>query len=89
MRDPRDDGVGLVLYDLSSDGFEPYDLTVPGLDLNSTWALQNERLVVANASTLLVYDVNDPETALRSIPLGEHQHLLLCEPVEKIIERDI
>ena len=85
VRDPRDDGVGLVLYDLSSDGFEPYDLTVPGLDLNSTWALQNERLVVANASTLLVYDVNEPETALRSIPLGEHQHLLLCERASETV----
>ena len=85
VRDPRDDGVGLVLYDLSSDGFEPYDLTVPGLDLNSTWALQNERLVVANASTLLVYDVNEPETALRSIPLGEHRHLLLCERASETV----
>ena len=51
------DGVGLVLYDLSSDGFEPFEMVVPGLDLNSTWAMQNERLVVSNASTLFVYDV--------------------------------
>ena len=84
-RDNREDGVGLVLYDLSSDGFEPFEMVVPGLDLNSTWAMQNERLVVSNASTLFVYDVLQPETAMGSIPLGQHQHLLLCERASQTV----
>ena len=84
-RDNREDGVGLVLYDLSADGFEPFEMVVPGLDLNSTWAMQNERLVVSNASTLFVFDVNQPETAIRSVPLGPHQHLLLCERASETV----
>ena len=77
--DNQTDGASLLLHDLSSASFEPMVVDVPGLTLNSTYALQGDRLVATNATSLLVFDVLQPETPFSSIAFGEHEHLLLCQ----------
>ena len=77
--DNQTDGASLLLHDLSSASFEPMVVDVPGLTLNSTYALQGDRLVATNATSLLVFDVLQPEKPFSSIAFGEHEHLLLCQ----------
>ncbi len=77
--DNQTDGASLLLHDLSLDFSEPVVVEVPDLSLASTYALQGDRLVASNGTTLMVYDVNQPQTPLSALPFGEHEHLLLCE----------
>jgi membrane-associated phospholipid phosphatase len=77
--DNQSDGASLLVHDLSSASFDPVRVEVPDLTLDSTYALNEDRLVATNATSLLVFDVKQPETTLLSMPFGEHEHLLLCE----------
>mgnify|MGYP002821872235 FL=1 len=77
--DNQSDGASLLLHDLSLASFEPVVVDVPDLSLASTYALQEDRLVVTNATSLLIFDVNQVETPLSSLSFGEHEHLILCE----------
>ena len=83
--DNQSEGVSMMLHDLSSEGFDSTDVEVPGLNLNSSYALEMDRLVVSNGTSLFVYDVDQPKTTLNVLPLGEHQHLLLCERASSLV----
>ena len=77
--DNQTDGPSLLLHDLSFASFDPVSVEVPDLTLDSTYALKEDRLVATNATSLLIFDVAQPETPLSSMPFGEHDDLLLCE----------
>lgn len=77
--DNQTEGVSLLLENLSAADSEAVRVNVPGLSLNSTHALQNDLLVVANGSALLMYDVHQPEQAINTLQFEQPEHLLLCE----------
>jgi len=83
--DNQSEGVSMMLHNLSSEDFDSTDVEVPGLDLNSSYALEMDRLVVSNGTYLFVYDVHQPQTHLNVLPLGEHEHLLLCERASSLV----
>ena len=77
--DNQSEGVSLLLQNLSAAEVASYKVEVPGLTLNSMHALQDDLLVVANGSALLMYDVHRPERLLSSFEFDRPEHLLLCE----------
>ncbi len=83
--DNQSEGISMMIHNLSSDGFDSTDVDVPGLNLNSSYALEMDRLVVSNGTSLFVYDVHQPETILSVLPLGEHEHLLLCQRSSSLV----
>ena len=77
--DNQTEGVSLLLQNLSAADAASYKVDVPGLTLDSTHALQNDLLVVANGTALLMYDVHQPERVIGTLALSQPEHLLLCE----------
>ena len=83
--DNQTEGVSLLLQNLSAADAASYEVDVPGLSLDSTHALQNDLLVVANGTALLMYDVHQPEQVLRTLSLSQPEHLLLCELASSMV----
>jgi len=77
--DNQTEGAALLLHNLSTVQPEPQRLDVPGLSMDSTYALLQDRLAVNNGTNLHVYDINQPEAPLSVIELENPSHLLLCE----------
>ncbi|MEL0312469.1 MAG: phosphatase PAP2 family protein [Candidatus Poseidoniales archaeon] len=83
--DNQTEGVSLLLQNLSAADAASYKVDVPGLSLDSTHALQNDLLVVANGTALLMYDVHQPERILSTLDLPQPEHLLLCERASSMV----
>ncbi|MDP6200321.1 MAG: phosphatase PAP2 family protein, partial [Candidatus Poseidonia sp.] len=83
--DNQTEGVSLLLQNLSAADAASYKVDVPGLSLDSTHALQNDLLVVANGTALLMYDVHQPERVLSTLTLSQPEHLLLCERASSMV----
>jgi membrane-associated phospholipid phosphatase len=77
--DNQSDGPALLLHNLSADENEPTYFDIPGLAVNSTYALSGEILVVSNSTMLHVYDVNVPTSSLSSVPMTNPEQLSLCD----------
>ncbi len=83
--DNQTEGVSLLLQNLSAADAASSKVDVPGLSLDSTHALQNDLLVVANGTALLMYDVHQPERILSTLDLPQPEHLLLCERISSMV----
>ena len=83
--DNQTEGVSLLLENLSAADSQAVRVNVPGLSLDSTHALQNDLLVVANGSALLMYDVHQPEQAISTLAFEQPEHLLLCERAGSLV----
>ena len=83
--DNQTEGVSLLLENLSAADSQAVRVNVPGLSLDSTHALQNDLLVVANGSALLMYDVHQPEQAISTLDFEQPDHLLLCERAASLV----
>ena len=83
--DNQTEGVSLLLENLSAADSQAVRVNVPGLSLDSTHALQNDLLVVANGSALLMYDVHQPEQAISTLDFEQPEHLLLCERAGSLV----
>ena len=83
--DNQTEGVSLLLENLSAADSQAVRVDVPGLSLNSMHALQNDLLVVANGSALLMYDVHQPEQAINTLDFEQPDHLLLCERATNLV----
>ena len=83
--DNQTEGVSLLLQNLSAAEVASYKVEVPGLTLDSMHALQNDLLVVANGSALLMYDVHQPDRALSALEFERPEHLLLCERAASMV----
>ena len=77
--DNQSDAVYMMLHDLSSEDFASVMVNIPDVSLDSSYALKEDRLVATNATALFVFDVEDPTTALMTMPFSTHEQLLLCE----------
>ena len=83
--DNQSDGPALLLHNLSADQNEPIYFDVPGLTVNSTYALSSETLAVSTSTMLYVYNVNDPTSPLSSIAMANPQQLSLCERAQSTV----
>lgn len=83
--DNQSDGPALLLHNLSADQNEPIYFDVPGLTVNSTYALSSETLAVSTSTMLYVYNVNDPTSPLSSIAMANPQQLSLCERAQSMV----
>ncbi len=83
--DNQTEGVSLLLQNLSAAEVASYKVEVPGLTLDSMHALQNDLLVVANGSALLMYDVHQPDRVLSTLEFERPEHLLLCERAASMV----
>ncbi|MEC8416047.1 MAG: phosphatase PAP2 family protein, partial [Candidatus Thermoplasmatota archaeon] len=77
--DNQSEGVSLLLQNLSAADSMSVGVDVPGLSLDSTHALRQDVLAVANGSSLLIYDVHQPDRALSVFEFEQPEHLLVCE----------
>ena len=77
--DNQTEGAALLLHNLSTSPTSPIYFEVPNLTLNSTYALREEVLVVSNTSSLLVYDIEQPNLPQSSMEVESPQHLKLCQ----------
>ncbi len=83
--DNQSDGPALLLHNLSADQNEPIYFDVPGLTVNSIYALSSETLAVSTPTMLHVYNVNDPTSPRSSIPIANPQQLSLCERAQSTL----
>ncbi|MGB1587897.1 MAG: phosphatase PAP2 family protein [Poseidonia sp.] len=83
--DNQSDGPALLLHNLSADQNEPIYFDVPGLTVNSTYALSSETLAVSTSTMLYVYNVNDPTSPLSSVAMANPQQLSLCERAQSTV----
>ena len=76
--DNQSDAVYMMLHDLSSEDFASVMVNVPEVSLDSSYALQEDRLVATNATTLFVLTLKTQQRP-DDHAFSTHEQLLLCE----------
>ena len=76
--DNQTEGAALLLHNLSTSTTEPARFNVPGLTLNASYAVLNDRLVVSNPNIMHVFDMEQPTAPIASFSTGDVNDVALC-----------
>ena len=76
--DNQTEGAALLLHNLSTITTEPARFNVPGLTLNASYDVMNDRLVVSNTNIMHVFDMEQPTTPIASFSTGDVSDVALC-----------
>jgi membrane-associated phospholipid phosphatase len=76
--DNQTEGAALLLHNLSTSTAQPARFNVPGLTLNASYAVMNDRLVVSNPTIMHVFDMHEPNASIASFSTGEVTDVSMC-----------
>ena len=76
--DNQTEGAALLLHNLSTSTAQPARFNVPGLTLNASYAVMNDRLVVSNPNIMHVFDMHEPNASIASFSTGEVTDVSMC-----------